>query len=46
MVDRIAESVTEHIGDRRRVREGRRMVIDDRRKVVDLGRRSERVTWV
>ena len=46
MVDRIAESVTEHIGDRRMVREGRRMVIDDRRKVVDLGRRSERVTWV
>ena len=35
----IAECVAEHIGDRRRVRDGRRMV-------VDLGRTSEMVAWV
>ena len=35
----IAESVAEHIGDRRRVGDGRRMV-------VDLSRRSEMVAWV
>ena len=35
----IAESVAEHIGDRRRVGDGRRMV-------VDLGRTSEMVAWV
>ena len=36
MVERIAESVAEHIGDCR-------MVGDGSRKVVDLGRGSERV---
>ena len=35
----IAESVAEHIGDRRRVGDGRKMV-------VDLGRTSEMVAWV
>ena len=35
----VAESVAEHIGDRRRVGDGRKMV-------VDLGRTSERVAWV
>ena len=35
----VAESVAEHIGDRRRVGDGRRMV-------VDLGRTSEMVAWV
>ena len=35
----VAESVAEHIGDRRRVGDGRKMV-------VDLGRTSEMVTWV
>ena len=35
----VAESVAEHIGDRRRVGDGRRMVID-------LGRTSEMVAWV
>ena len=43
MVERIAEcvaeSVAEHIGDRRRVGDGRKMV-------VDLGRTSEMVAWV
>ena len=35
----VAESVAEHIGDRRRVGDGRRMV-------VDLGGTSEMVAWV
>ena len=35
----VAESVAEHIGDRRRVGDGRKMV-------VDLGRTSEMVAWV
>ena len=35
----VAESAAEHIGDRRRVGDGRKMV-------VDLGRTSEMVAWV
>ena len=35
----VAESVAEHIGDRRRVGDGRKMV-------VDLVRTSEMVAWV
>ena len=35
----VAESVAEHIGDRRRVGDGRKMV-------VDLGKTSEMVAWV
>ena len=35
----VAESVAEHIGDCRRVGDGRKMV-------VDLGRTSEMVAWV
>ena len=39
VAERVAESVAEHIGDRRRVGDGRKMV-------VDLGRTSEMVAWV
>ena len=39
VAESVAESVAEHIGDRRRVGDGRKMV-------VDLGRTSEMVAWV